>query len=145
MSFFMERLRTAKTGVWDRPMLRLRFIRCAFRDGRHRLSHCQLFLASKVGYTGNTVSQKRLVLDSLYPQHFQWVFRGRCSCVKMSRSRGVLHLVFFYAVTTPHHRCLVGDMARDRLVSAGRMLTILGFWRVEQNAPTFISHVSLQV
>ena len=59
------------------------------------------------------------------------VFRGRCSSVKMSqttaRSRRVLILFFSFAVTTPH-RCSVADKAWDRLVSAGRMLTIFGFW-----------------
>ena len=35
-------------------------------------------------------------------------------------------------------------MAWDRLVSAGRKLVILGFWRAEQLAPTFVLHFSLQ-
>ena len=52
---------------------------------------------------------------------------------------------FSSVVTTPHHRCLVANMAWDCWVSARRMLTILGFWFVAQTALTSTSHVSLQL
>ena len=73
---------------------------------------------------------------------------GRVSFVKMSRitvrSREVLILLFLFAVTTLHHRCSVADVAWDRSVSVGRVMTILELWHVGQTAPTFISHVSLR-
>ena len=43
-----------------------------------------------------------------------------------ARSRAVLTLLFLFAVTTPHQRCLVANMALDPLASVGGMLTILG-------------------
>ena len=42
-----------------------------------------------------------------------------------ARSRAVLTLLFLFAVTRPHHRCLVANMALDPLASVGGMLTIL--------------------
>ena len=38
-------------------------------------------------------------------------------------------LLFSFVVTTQLHRFRVACMARDRLVSVGRTLTIFGFWR----------------
>ena len=38
----------------------------------------------------------------------------------------VLILFFLLVVTNPHRGCSVANMAWDRLVSVGRMLTILG-------------------
>ena len=59
-----------------------------------------------------------------------------------ARSREVLILRCLFAVTAPHRRCSAANMAWDRLVSGGRMLTILGFWLAPQIALTFILHVS---
>ena len=50
-----------------------------------------------------------------------------------------------FAVTMLHHRCLLAIMSRDRLVSAGRLLTISEFWPAGRTAPALISRVSLQV
>ena len=152
MSNFRERLRTLKTDPRDPPTLRMRFIRCAFPDGCKRSFALPAVLASEIGYAGNTIHQKRLAPDSLIllvpttlPMGFSWAM----FFVKMSRThvrlRGVLILLFLFGVTTPHQRCSVANMAWDRLVSAGRMLSIFRFWRAGQTASTFISHVYLQV
>ena len=115
--------------------MRMRFIRCASWDGCKRFFALPAVLASEVYYTGeNDQPKKDLLLIPrfiLFLQNLECVFRGRCSFVEMSRTtvrpRGLLILLFLSAVTTPHHRCSVANMAWDRLVSAGRMLTILGF------------------
>ena len=92
-------------------------------------------LASEVGHTGRTV------------QHFRCVSLWRCFTVKTSRtiarSLEVLILLSLSFVTTPHHRRLVVNMARDLVASDGLMLTILGFWLAVKTARTSISHVSL--
>ena len=66
----------------------------------------------------------------LFLQHTQQGFVWRCFSVRMSRitarSRAVLTFLFLFAVTTPHHRCLVANMVLDPLASVGGMLTILG-------------------
>ena len=72
----------------------------------------------------------------------QRVVRGRCSFVKMSRttvrSREVLILLPLFFAVTNHStdRCL----AWDRLASAGRMLTILGFLQAFSIASKGVSH-----
>ena len=90
-------------------------------------------LASEVGYTGRTVDQKRLAPDSpiylvpaTHPMRFSWVMffcedvADHCTITGSADS-------FCFSVTIPHHHCSVANMAWDRLVSVGRMLTILGF------------------
>ena len=111
-------------------------------------------IASEVDYAGKTIEHKRLAPDFLVylvpatlPKGF---FLGRCSSVKMSRTT-VLSLkvqirLFLFAVAIPHHCCSpAANLACDRLVSVGPMLTILGLCFAVQTALTFISHVSLQV
>ena len=61
------------------------------------------------------------------------------------RSRVVLIVLSLFVVITPHHRCSAANMAWDRLVSVGRLLTISWFWLLAHTAPTFILHVLLQV
>ena len=109
-------------------------------------------LASEVGYTGKTIDRRRRAPDPLIypvPATLPMVVLGRCFSVRMSqttvRSQEVLILLFSSVVTTPHHCCLVANMARDPMASVGRVLTIFGFWLMAQTALTFISHVSLQV
>ena len=120
-------------------MLRTGSIRFRFLCSCRRSSRCAAVLASEVGYTGKTIDQKHLAPDSLYVlsrRHFQLVFLGRCSSVKVSRtivpSLEVLILIFLLVVTTPHHRCSVANMAWDRLVSVGRMQAMLGIWLATQ-------------
>ena len=80
-------------------------------------------LASEVGYSGKTISQKRLVLDSLiYPVPTTLV----CCCQDVTDNRTSQAVVSLFAVTIPLHRCSEVDKAWDRLVSAGRMPTISG-------------------
>ena len=95
--------------------------------------HCPLSSHPKL-----LTREKRSMEEDLHPipgfilflQHTQEGFVGRCFSVRMSRitarSRAVLTLLFLFAVTTPHQRCLVANMALDPLASVGGMLTILG-------------------
>ena len=53
----------------------------------------------------------------------------------------VLILLFSFVVTTSHHCCSVANMAWDRLVSVGRMLTMWGFSLAVKTALTFIAGV----
>ena len=73
-------------------------------------------LASEVGFVGKATNPQRLAPDSLIdpvpttPPMFFF------SCAMfffqtIVRSRGVLMLLFLFAVTTPHHRCSVAYMA----------------------------------
>ena len=90
-------------------------------------------LASKVGYTGKTVEQKRLAPDSLIYLVPTTLPIGCClamlfcvtdHCIRGGNADSPL-------VTTPHHRCSEANTAWDRKASVGRMLTILGSgsWR----------------
>ena len=75
MSNSRERLRTLKTGLWDRPILRMRSIRCASLDGYKRFLRCLL-----CSHPMLVASEKRSTEIVLLPtlrkilslQHFQW-------------------------------------------------------------------------
>ena len=65
MSNIRERLRMFETGLWVRPMLRMPFIRCVFRDGCKRFLHCPLSLHLELVARS---TKKRLASHSLiYP------------------------------------------------------------------------------
>ena len=57
---------------------------------------------------------------------------------RVRSSQEVLTPLSLFAVTIPRHRCSEADKAWDRLVSAGRVLTIWGFGLPARIAPTFI-------
>ena len=110
-------------------------------------------LASEVGYTGRTVNQKRLAPDSLIylvpttlPVGFSWAMFF-CQDVTdhwtLSGSADYPLFVCRDHSTPP----LLGSKhgVGGRLVSVGRMLTILGYCLAAQAARTFILHVSLRV
>ena len=76
---------------------------------------------------------------------FSWaMFSVKMSRV-IARARDVVTLLLSFVVTSPLYRCLVANMALDRLASYGCMLTIVGFRLAAQTALTFILHVSLKV
>ena len=134
MSNFRDRLRTLKSGLWYRPILR------SVSPDAHSGMVASVF--------GTARCSRIRKWFYLLLQHFHWFFRWRCffcqdvtdHCTLAESADSPL-----FTVTTPHHLCSRANMAWDRLVSVGRMLTIFGFWRAGQTAPTFISHVSKQV
>ena len=68
MPNFRERLRTLGTGLWDRSLLRRRFIRCVFRDDCRPFFALSAVLASEVAYARKTIDGRRLAPDSwIYP------------------------------------------------------------------------------
>ena len=84
-------------------------------------------LASKVGYNGQTVNQKRLAPDSLtypvpttLPMGFSWAMFFCQDVTDHCALAGS-------ADSPPHHRRSLADMAWDRMASVGRALT---FWEV---------------
>ena len=60
MSNFRKRLRTHRTGLWGRPILRTRFIKCASLDGYKRFFFFSLstVFASEVGCAGKNGQPK---------------------------------------------------------------------------------------
>ena len=78
-------------------------------------------LASEVGSTQKTSCSRFFVMVCMSLQHFHGffsddVFLSRCSRFSL----------FLFVVAAPHHRCSVANMAWDRVVSVGRMLTLWG-------------------
>ena len=134
MSNFRERPRTLRTGLWDRP------IRRAFRNGYKRFLHDPFF--GKDDQPKKTCSR---FFDLSCSDNIANGFL--VGVVLLSRCHGPLCtrgsvLLFLFAVL---RRCSVADVALGRTVFECRMLTISEYWLAAQTAPTFISHVSLQV
>ena len=143
MSHLRERLKTLKTGLWVQPISRTRFIRCGFLDSCGRFLHCSLFSHPKLVKVGKQLSKNDLLPVLDVPCSYNASNGFSCSrCHGPLLSLEVLILLFLFVVTTPHHHCSVANMAWDRLVSVGRVLTILGFWLAVKTALTFISHAS---
>ena len=102
MSNFRERLRTLKTGLCGRPILRMRSIRCAFLVG----CKCSLRFPKLVTLE-KMIDQKRLAPESLiYP-------------VRTTLPMGFSWAMFFCQDVT-HHRTLAGCADSPHFVSHHR-------------------------
>ena len=79
------------------------------------------------------------------PVGFVWAMFSVETSRTTARSRETLIRLSWSVVITPHHRCLVANMAWDPVASHSLMPTIWGFWVAVKTALASISHVSLQV
>ena len=151
MSKFRKRQRTLRTGLSVQPISRTPFIRCEILDGCRRFSWCQLFSHPKWVTQEKRSTEDVLAPDSLIhpvskilPMGFSLAMSFCPDVTDHCTFAGSADLLFLSVLATPHHRCSVAGVACDRLVSAGRVLTNLGFWLTAQTPQTnvFISDVS---
>ena len=130
MSNSRGRSKMLRTGLSVRPISRTCFIKCAFLDGYKRSLHCPLFSHPKLITWENDRAKttcSRFIAVSCSYNNSNWFSLSMFFCqVSRTTVRSLEVLILFlFDVTTPHHSCSVANMACDRLVSVGRMLTLL--------------------